>query len=120
ETEFRKATTSIGGQLKRMTGDVELAADRSIFLTQVAADLAATYGGTTADAVAALGAAFRGEADPAERFNLNLKIGEQNAKAVEMGLARTTKEVDDHARALALVELITEQSADAQGQFARE
>lgn len=120
ETEFRTATTSMGGQLKRMTGDVDLAADKSIFLTQVAADLAATYGGTTAEAVAALGAAFRGEADPAERFNLNLKIGAQNAKAVEMGLAATTSEVDDHARALALVELITEQSADAQGQFARE
>lgn len=120
ETEFRTATTSMGGQLKRMTGDVELAADKSIFLTQVAADLAATYGGTTTQAVQALGAAFRGEADPAERFNLNLKIGEQNAKAVEMGLAKTTSEVDDHARALALVELITEQSADAQGRFARE
>lgn len=120
ESEFRTATTSIGGQLKRMTGDVELAAEQSIVLTQTAADLAATYGGTTAEAVAALGAAFRGEADPAERFNLNLKIGAQNAKAVEMGLAETTNEVDDHARALALLELISEQSADAQGQFTRE
>lgn len=120
EAEFRTATTSIGGQLKRMTGDVQLAADESIRLTGVAADLAATYGGTTAEAVQALGAAFRGEADPAERFNLDLKIGKQNAKAVELGLARTTAEVDDHARAQALLALITEQSADAQGQFARE
>src|SRR5690554_3852967 len=120
EAEFRTATTSIGGQLKRMTGDVQFAAEQSVELVQVAADLAATYGGTTAETVSALGAAFRGEADPAERFNLNLKISEQNAKAVEMGLAKTTNEVDDHARALALIELITEQSADAQGQFARE
>lgn len=120
EAEFRTATTLIGGQLKRMTGDVEFAADRSVFLTKVAADLAATYGGTTKEAVEALSAAFRGEADPAERFNLNLKVSEQNAKAVELGLAKTTDEVDDNARAQALLALITEQSADAQGQFARE
>jgi len=120
EAEFRTATTSIGGQLKRMTGDVELAAEQSVVLTGVAADLAATYGGTTAEAVNALGAAFRGEADPAERFNLNLKIGKQNAKAVELGLAETTSAVDDNARAQALLALIMEQSADAQGQFARE
>lgn len=120
EREFREATTSIGGQLKRMTGDVELAAEQSVELTGAAADLAATYGGTTAEAVQALGAAFRGEADPAERFNLNLKIGAQNAKAVELGLAASTSEVDDNARAQALLALIMEQSADAQGQFARE
>lgn len=120
EREFREATTSIGGQLKRMTGDVDLAAEQSMELTKVAADLAATYGGTTADAVAALGSAFRGEADPAERFNLNLKISAVNAKAVELGLAASTNEVDDNAKAQATLALITEQSADAQGQFARE
>src|SRR5690606_1548465 len=120
EAEFRTATTSIGGQLKRMTGDVQFAAEQSVELVRVAADLAATYGGTTAEAVQALGAAFRGEADPAERFNLNLKASVVNAKAVEMGLAATEKEVDDNARAQALLALIMEQSADAQGQFARE
>ena len=120
EREFREATTSIGGQLKRMTGDVNLAADRSVELSQVAADLAATYGGTTAEAVAALGSAFRGEADPAERFNLNLKIGAVNAKAVAMGLAESEQQVSDSARAQATYALIMEQSADAQGQFARE
>ena len=120
EAEFRTATTLIGGQLKRMTGDVQFAAEQSVELTRVAADLAATYGGTTAEAVEALGAAFRGEADPAERFNLNLKASVVNAKAVEMGLAATEKEVDDNARAQALLALIMEQSADAQGQFARE
>nr|MBO2500933.1 hypothetical protein [Acidimicrobiia bacterium] len=120
EAEFRTATTSIGGQLKRMTGDVQFAAEQSVELVRVAADLAATYGGTTAEAVQALGAAFRGEADPAERFNLNLKASVVNAKAVEMGLAATEREVDDNARAQAILALVTEQSADAQGQFARE
>jgi hypothetical protein len=120
EREFREATTFIGGNLKRLGFETDDAAQKSIELTQVGADLAATYGGTTREAVEALAAAFRGEADPAERFNLGLKIGAQNAKAVEMGLAASTAEVDDNARAQATLALIMEQSADAQGQFARE
>jgi hypothetical protein len=120
ERAFREATTGIGGNLKRMGFSVDEAAEQSANLTQVAADLAATYGGTTAEAVSALGAAFRGEADPAERFNLNLKASVVSAKAVELGLAASTTAVDENARAQALLALIAEQSADAQGQFARE
>lgn len=120
EAEFRTATTSIGGNLKRMGLDVDDAASKSVELTQTAADLAATYGGTTAEAVQALGAAFRGEADPAERFNLDLKVSKVNAEAVALGLATSTAAVDDNARAQAILSLITKQSADAQGQFGRE
>lgn len=120
EQAFREATTSIGGQLKGLGYDTDTAAAKSAELTQVAADLAATYGGTTADAVAALGSAFRGEADPAERFNLRLNQTTVNAKAVEMGLASTTSEVSAQAKAQATLALITEQSADALGGFGRE
>lgn len=120
EAEFRDMSTLIGGQFKRMTGDVQFASDASIQLTQVGADLAATYGGTTKEAMDAFAAALRGEADPAERFNLNLKASVVGAKAVEMGLATSTTEVDDAARAQAILALIMEQSADAQGQFAEE
>jgi hypothetical protein len=120
ERAFREATTSIGGQLKGLGFDTDDAADKAIELTGVAADLAATYGGTTAEAVSALGAAFRGEADPAERFNLRLNQNTVNAKAVALGLAETTSKVDAQAKAQATLALITEQSADATGQFARE
>jgi hypothetical protein len=120
ERAFREATTSIGGQLQGVGFDTQTAADQAVKLTGVAADLAATYGGTTADAVAALGAAFRGEADPAERFNLRLNQNTVNAKAVAMGLAESTSKVGAQAKAQATLALITEQSAKAQGQFARE
>lgn len=120
ERAFREATTSIGGQLKGLGFSVEDAADQAIDLTGVAADLAATYGGTTAEAVSALGAAFRGEADPAERFNLFLNQNRVNAEAVALGLAETTSSVDANAKAQATLSLITKQSSDALGQFGRE
>ncbi len=120
QTAFRDLSTVAGAQLKNLGFDVDEAAEKSIELTEIGADLAATYGGTTAEAVQALGAAFRGEADPAERFGLSLNVTAANAKAVELGLAASTSEVDANARAQAVLALITEQSADAQGQFARE
>jgi hypothetical protein len=120
ENDFRNFTTVIGGQLKRMTGDIDFAAGKSIELSQIAADLAATYGGTTKEAMEAFSAALRGEADPAERFNLNLKVGVVQAKAVELGLAKSTKEVSQAAMAQATYALITDQAKDALGQFNRE
>jgi hypothetical protein len=120
QAAFRNLSTVAGAQLKNLGFSVDEAADKSIQLTEIGADLAATYGGTTQEAVEALGAAFRGEADPAERFGLRLNINTANAKAVAMGLAESTSAVDDHARAQAILALIMEQSADAQGQFARE
>lgn len=120
ESDFRNFTTIIGGQLKRMTGDLDFAANKSIELTKVAADLAATYGGTTKEAMVAFSAALRGEADPAERFNLNLKVSAVNAKAVELGLAKTELQVSDAAKAQATYSLIMDQASDALGQFNRE
>lgn len=120
ERAFREATTGLGGSLKGLGFDTKEAAQQAVLLTRTAADLAATFGGTTADAVHALGRALVGEADPAERFNLFLNQGRVNAEAVALGLAKTTSSVDAHAKAQATLSLITKQSADAQGQFARE
>lgn len=120
QTAFRNLSTVVGAQLKNMGFSLDEAATQSIKLVEIGADLAATYGGTTQEAVEALGAALRGEADPAERFGLALNQTAVNAKAVEMGLAESTSAVDANAKAQATLALIMEQSADAQGQFARE
>ena len=120
ERAFREMTSQIGASLKGYGFAVDEAADKSIELTQLGADLAATFGGTTADAVAALSSALRGEFDPLERYGIALRQSAIDAKAVELGLAQSTSTVDAHARAQASLALITEQSADAQGAFGRE
>jgi hypothetical protein len=120
QNDFRVLSAQVGGQLKRMSGDLQFASDKTIELTKVAADLSATYGGTTKEAMEAFSAALRGEADPAERFNLNLKITAVQAKAVELGLAKSTLSVSQAAMAQATYALIMDQSKDALGQFNRE
>ena len=120
EQAARRLTTQIGGALQGLGFAQDEAASKSIELTQIGADLAATYGGTTTDAVQALGSALRGEFDPMEQFNVFLKQSEIDAKAVELGLAANTTQVDKNARAQATLAMITEQSSAAQGQFGRE
>jgi len=120
ERAFRQATTQIGAQLKGMGFDLDEAADKSVELTRLGADLAATFGGTTTEAVTALSAALRGEFDPLEKYGISLRASDIAARAVAMGLADSTTKVGTHAKAVAALAIINEQSADAQGQFGRE
>ena len=120
ENAARSLTSRLGASLKGAGLSAEEAAKQSIFLTKTGADLAATLGGNTNDAVSALGSALRGEFDPLERFGIALKASEINAKAVSMGLAESESSVSAYAKGQATLALVTERSAFAQGQFAKE
>lgn len=116
----RELTSQIGSMLKGFGFTTQAAAEQSVVLAKLGADLAATFGGQPEEAVQALGAALRGEFDPLERFGISLNVAQANLKAVELGLASNKNEVDLNARAQAALAIIMERSADAQGQFARE
>ena len=118
--EYLELATTLGGQLKNAGVPLEDIAGQTDGLIRQASDLAATYGGTTAEAVEALGSAIRGEADPAERYALNLKQSALAAEAQEEGITKAGEAMDDTQRIQALLSLTAEQGADAQGAFARE
>lgn len=120
ENAARTITSKLGASLKGFGMSTDEAAKQSINLTTIGADLAATLGGKTEDAVGALGSALRGEYDPLERFGIALKASEVNSKAVSMGLASSESNVSAYAKGQATLAIITERSAFAQGQFARE
>ena len=120
EEAARTLTSRLGASLKGFGLSSREAAQQAVFLTQTGADLAATLGGTTDEAVTALGAALRGEFDPLERFGIALKASDIAAKAVSMGLADNASNVSTLAKGQAALALITEKSAFAQGQFGRE
>lgn len=117
---FNEAVTPLGAMLTNAGLSADQAASSVIDLAKVGGDLAATYGGSVRDAMDALAAAFRGEADPAERFGLSLKISNVNARALALGLADTTSEITAQGRAQALMSLIAEQTSSVQGQLGRE
>lgn len=84
-TDYSNAAAKLGGQLSNLGVDQKDLAVTTDDLINKAADLAAQYGGTTMEAVDALGAAFRGEADPAERYSLALNATQVAAEQAATG-----------------------------------
>lgn len=118
ETAAREATATFGGLLNNMGFAQDQTIEWSKTLTVLSSDLASAFNTDPANAAQALGAAIRGETEPIRRFNVTLSDAEVRTKAVEMGLAATTAEVDKNARAQAVLASIMEQTADVQGDFA--
>jgi hypothetical protein len=100
-----------------ITGDA--GANLSKNLVQLAADMGSFNNASTEEVTEAMGSAFVGETEPLRRFGVMLSAASVAAKAVELGLARSTKEVDQAAKVQATYALIVEQTAKAQGDFAR-
>lgn len=118
--EFNELATVIGAQLKNMGVPLEDVAVQTNTLVGIGADLAAQFGGSTSDAVSALSSLLRGERDPIERYGVSINDAAIKAKMAEMGLEGLTGEADKSARTQATLALLTQQTADATGAFARE
>lgn len=120
KSEYASLSTILGAQLKNMGLNTEQLADQTNELVGVGADLAAQFGGSTSDAVSALSSLLRGERDPIERYGVSINEAAVKAKMAEMGLAGLTGEAEKNAKLQATLALLYQQTADAQGAFARE
>lgn len=119
-TEYQNLATVLGSQLKNMGLPMSEVAGQTDQLVTLGADLAATFGGTTSEAVSALSSLLRGERDPIERYGVSINQAAVDAKVAEMGLSGLTGEAEKNANMQATLALLTEQTSAAQGQFARE
>lgn len=119
-SEYSNFAALIGAQL----GGMGIAADQLVpktdELIKLGADLAAQYGGTTADAVSALSSALKGERDPLERYAIGIKQADVNARIAAMGLDTSTTAAQKNADAVATMAIIAEQAGSAVGASARE
>lgn len=95
------------------------AAEMSRDIVQLSADMGSFNNASTDEVVEAIGAAFRGETEPIRRFGVMLDAATVASKAVAMGLAESTRAVNNEAKARATYQLILEQTTAAQGDFAR-
>ena len=110
----------LGTQLKGLGMEESDAIARTKELEILAADLAATYGGTTADAVQALSSTFKGEYNPIERYGVAIRKSDITARLAEQGLKGLKGETLKAAEAQAAYELILSKTTAAQGQSKRE
>lgn len=117
---YQQTAAVLGAQLKNLGVSSDQLAGQTNDLIALGADLSAQFGGTTQEAVEALSAAFRGERDPIEKYGVSIKQTQINAWLAEHGLSGLEGQAKSNAEAQATLALITEQTADAQGAFARE
>jgi hypothetical protein len=110
----------IGAKLKGMGMDADEAAETVVTLEQRAADMAATFGGTTVEAIEAISSALTGERDPIEKYGVSIKEADVQARILEMGLANVTAEEKKTATAAATLDLIMQGTKDTTGKFAAE
>lgn len=87
-------------------------------LSQRAADVGSVMNKDVNEVLEAFGAAVRGEAEPARALGISFDDAAVSAKAVALGLASSTSEVDDAAKAQARLAIIMEQTDQAAGDFA--
>lgn len=83
------------------------------------ADLASYYGGTTADALEAIGAALRGEAEPARRYQVFVDDAAMKAEFFNLTGQKVTGTLTAQQKVLAAHSLIMRQTQVAMGDVAR-
>jgi phage-related protein len=94
--------------------------DMSQGFTQLSADLSAMWGGSPDEAADALTSALRGNYEAMDKYNVNLTEAMVSQEAMNVAIANGRTEVTEADKVQARYNLIMEQTADSQGQFARE
>jgi phage-related minor tail protein len=121
EGEALEYANMMGSMLVNIGGlTEEQAAKQAQTLIELAGDLTAMYGGTTADAVRALTGALKGNNTMLDNYGMAVNDAMIKTKALEMGLYDGTGQMDLATKQAATLALIMEQTGAAQGQAARE
>ena len=114
-----EATSTFGNLFTAMGINQGKASALSQEIVQLAADLASFNNIEVEEAIIALRSGLVGETEPLRRLGVNLSAARINAEALSSGLAETKGQIDAAAKAQAAFNLIMDDTATAQGDFAR-
>ena len=114
-----EATGTYGNLLRAMGLTSEESADMSTSLVTLAADLASFNNIDPTVALEKLRAGLTGETEPLKTLGINMNQARLEAKALELGLISAGETMDAAAKAQAAYAIMVEDTALAQGDFAR-
>lgn len=116
--EYNTLATTLGAGLKNK--GIKQFSGETQKLIKLGSDLAAQFGGSTTDAVDAIGSLMRGEADPIERYGVAINDTAIKAELAAKGQSKLTGQALETAKTQARLSILFRQTADAQGAFGRE
>jgi phage-related protein len=90
---FNEAITPLGALLKNSGMGLKDVSKHTLDLTKRAADMASVFNTSVPDALEAIQAGLRGEADPLEKYGVSLSQAKIEAEAMAEGLGHATKSV---------------------------
>lgn len=118
ESAYNDLANVIGSQLKNAGTSMDQVGKKTNDLIKTGANLAATFGGTTADAVSAISSALKGERDPIEQYGVSLNQAAVDAQAAALGFKKVGGTLSVAGSQAATMALILKQTSSATGQFA--
>lgn len=116
--EYNELASTVGAGLKNK-GITDFTGETQKLLT-LGSDLAAQFGGDTAQAVEAIGSLMRGEADPIERYGVSISETAVSAELAARGQDTLTGKALEAAKAQARLDLLMRDTVDAHGAWNRE
>lgn len=111
--------STFGNLLTSMGLGRQAAAGLSVEMLKLGADLASFNNISIDEALGKIRSGLVGEFEPLRQLGVTLNADAVAAKALELGLAQNAKQVSSSAKIQATYALILEQTANAQGDFAR-
>lgn len=118
QAEFQQMASVLGSALINAGIPLDEAAEKTIELTQRAADMASVFNTSVPEALGAMQAALRGESDPIEKFGVTLSSAAVDAEAAALGFKKVAGQFDAQAKAAARLSLIMKQTDRVAGDFA--
>lgn len=114
-----EAAGNFGNMFTQLKIGQPVAAKMSRQMVELASDFASFHNADITEVLQAQAAAFRGEYDSVQRFVPTINAAAVEQKALEMGLAKTTKELDAQDKALAVQALLLDGAGAAAGDYGR-
>lgn len=118
--EYRELSNVTGALMNGAGVPMKRLAGLTDDLNSRAADMAATFGGTTKEAVEAISSLMKGEADPIERYGVSIKQSDVNARMAAKGLDGLTGSAKKQAEMQTRLEMLMDKTSKTQGAFKKE
>lgn len=119
ETSAKQYTSTLGAMLKSMGFATKAAADMSMEMTGLAADMASFYNLDIDVAFEKIRSGISGETEPLKQLGINLSVANLEAYALSQGMTKAYSSMTQQEQALLRYNYLMSVTADAQGDFAR-
>ena len=119
ELSAKKYTSTMGAMLKSSGFGTKAAAEMSIEMAKLTADMASFYNLDTDTAFEKIRSGISGETEPLKQLGINLNVANLEAFALSQGITKSYNAMSQSEQVMLRYNYLLKSSADAQGDFAR-